>query len=217
MGNNSWIRSVFFPISGPTKRRKHYLCLLFYQYCACYFLNIVSNPNRRFPSKHQFRDYHAWNRIEKLMPKHYTSFQKLEKTLWKTANLFSNLDFSPKSGFPKILDLSMDLSMDFPRISHPMDFPPHGFSGRPRERPTKNKIGRQGRISRLPKGSQEFKKTKTAAKLKNPTKVRGNRFVWSMPCPWTPPDLPNTIEKNSFRDFVFFSLPTDFVCLFWTL
>ena len=39
------------------------------------------------------------------------------------ANLFSNLDFLPKSGFPKILDLSMD----FPRISHPMDFPPHGF------------------------------------------------------------------------------------------
>ena len=39
------------------------------------------------------------------------------------ADLFSNLDFLPKSGFPKILDLFMD----FPRISHPMDFPPHGF------------------------------------------------------------------------------------------
>ena len=45
------------------------------------------------------------------------------KTLRKTANLFSNLDFLPKSGFPKTLDLSMD----FPRISHPKDFPPHGF------------------------------------------------------------------------------------------
>ena len=44
------------------------------------------------------------------------------------ANSFSNLDFLPKSGFPTILDLSMD----FPRISHPwivhpMDFPPHAF------------------------------------------------------------------------------------------
>ena len=27
----------------------------------------------------------------------------------------------------------------------------------------------------------------------NPAKLRGNRFVWSMPCPRTPPDLPNTI------------------------
>ena len=26
-----------------------------------------------------------------------------------------------------------------------------------------------------------------------PRKVRGNRFVWSMPCPWTPPDLLNSI------------------------
>ena len=33
----------------------------------------------------------------------------------------------------------------------PIDF---GFSGRPRERPTKTKIGRQGRISRLPEGSR---------------------------------------------------------------
>ena len=27
----------------------------------------------------------------------------------------------------------------------------------------------------------------------NPAKVRGNRFVWSMPCPQTPLDLPNPI------------------------
>ena len=35
----------------------------------------------------------------------------------------------------------------------------------------------------------------------NPAKVRGNRFVWSMPCPRTPPDLSNIIsncQKNSF-------------------
>ena len=121
MGNNSWMDSFFFATSGPTKRRKHYLCLLFSQYCVCYFLNIVSNPKRNFPSKNQFRDYHAWNRIEKLMPQHWTNFPHTFKTLRKTANLFSNLDFSPKSGFPK----TMDLSMDFlwipppPRISRP--------------------------------------------------------------------------------------------------
>ena len=75
-------------------------------------------------------------------------FSRFFKTLRKTSNLFSNLDFLPKSEFPNTLDSSMD----FQRISHPMDFPPHEFSGRPRERPTKTKIGRQGRISRLPEG-----------------------------------------------------------------
>ena len=38
------------------------------------------------------------------------------KTLRNTASLFSNLDFSPKSEFPKTLDLSLD----FPWISNPM-------------------------------------------------------------------------------------------------
>ena len=41
----------------------------------------------------------------------------------------------------------------------------------------------------------------------NPTKVRGNRFVWSMPCPWAPPDLPNinlNCQKTSFCEKTFF-------------
>ena len=107
-----------FATSGPTKRRKHYLCLLFSQYCVCYFLNISRNPNLRTSPKNQFRDYHAWNRIEKLMPLNCKKNQKTVKTLRKTANLFSNLDFLPKSGFPKTLGFSMD----FPRILH--GFPP---------------------------------------------------------------------------------------------
>ena len=75
---------------------------------------------------------------------------KLKKPKNKPTNLFSNLDFLSKSEFPKILDLFMDFQgFPTPWISHPMDF---GFSGRPRERPTKTKIGRQGRISRLPGG-----------------------------------------------------------------
>ena len=110
--------SLFWATSGPAKRRKHYFCLLFSQYCVCDFLNIVSNPNRRSPSKNQFRDYHAWNRIEKLMPQIWRKFPQTFNTLQKTTNLFSNLDFWPKSGFPKTLDLPMD----FPRIFH--GFPP---------------------------------------------------------------------------------------------
>ena len=110
--------------SGPTKRRKHYVCLLFYQYRVCYFLNIVSNPNLPTSPKNQIRDYHAWNRIEKLMPQHCT-FSQTFKTLRKTANLFPNLDFLQKSRFPKTLDLSMD----FPRIFHGFPTPPTNFRG----------------------------------------------------------------------------------------
>ena len=82
--------------------------------------------------KNQFRDYHAWNRIEKLMPQLWNFSPRTFKTLQQTANLFSNLDFWPKSGFPKTLDLSMD----FPRIFHGLPPPLLEFSGRPRERPT---------------------------------------------------------------------------------
>ena len=134
---------LFLATSGPSKRRKHYFCLLFSQYCVCYFLNIASNPKRNFLSKKEFWEYHGWNRIENPISKHYTNFQNLKKTQKKPTNSFSNLDFLPKSGFPKILDLFMDFQgFPTPWISHPMGF---GFSGRPRERPTKTKIGRQGR------------------------------------------------------------------------
>ena len=70
--------------------------------------------------RNQFRDYHTWNRIEKLMPQLWNFSPQTLKTLQKTANLFSNLDFLPKSGFPKTLDLSMD----FPRIFHGFPTPP---------------------------------------------------------------------------------------------
>ena len=64
---------------------------------------------------------------------------------------FQTLTFWWNLGFQKSWTCFMDFQgFPTPWISHPMDF---GFSGRPRERPTKTKIGRQGRISRLPKGS----------------------------------------------------------------
>ena len=103
---------LFFAASGPTKRREHYFCLLFSQYCVgVEQINVLLTS----PSN-QFRDYHTWNRIEKLMPQHWNFAPQTLKKLQKTTNLFSNLDFLPKSGFPKTLDLSMD----FPWISHPM-------------------------------------------------------------------------------------------------
>ena len=126
VGNNSWMDSAFVATSGPTKRRKHYLCLLFSPYCVCYFLNISRNPNLCTSPKNQFQDYHAWNRIEKLMPQLWNCSPQTFKTLQKTANLFSNLDFLPKSEFPKTLDLSMD----FPRIFHGFPTPWPGSLGR---------------------------------------------------------------------------------------
>ena len=105
MGNNSWTHPpLFFATSGPTKRRKHYFCLLFSQYwVGVETINVLGTS----PSN-QFRDYFIWNRIEKLMPQHWNCSPQILKTLKQLTNLFSNLDFLPKSGFPKTLDLSKD-------------------------------------------------------------------------------------------------------------
>ena len=110
-----------FATSGPTKRRTHYFCLLFSQYCVCYFLNIVSNPKRNFPSKNQFRDNHAWNRIEKLMPQHCTDFLKLLKLYEKRSTCFQTLIFCRNLGFQK--------PWICPWISHGFPTPPTNFRG----------------------------------------------------------------------------------------
>ena len=91
------------------------LCLLFSQYC------VKSKTEVPFE-----KSIPGVPRLEPHRKVNATTLKKIQntfKTLWKTANLFSNLDFLVKSGFPKILDLSIC----FPRISHPMDFPPHWF------------------------------------------------------------------------------------------
>ena len=56
--------------------------------------------------------------------------------------LFAEIWVSQNPGFVH------GFSKDFPP-----HFPPHGFSGRPRERPTKNKIGRLWVPQRMPTGS----------------------------------------------------------------
>ena len=85
---------------------------------VCYFLNIGSESKKvnvlSTSPRNQFRDYFIWNRIEKLMPQHWNCSPQTLKTFKQLTNLFSNLDFLPKSGFPKTLDLSMD----FPKIFH---------------------------------------------------------------------------------------------------
>ena len=123
---------IFFATSGRTKRPKPYFCLSFSQYCVCYFLNIVSNPKRNFLSKNNFRDDHAWNRIEKLMSKHYTNFRKLEKLCEKLPTCFQILTFRRNLVFQKPWICSW-ISNDFPWISHPMDFRGGRGSGRQKQ------------------------------------------------------------------------------------
>ena len=113
---------LFFATSGPTKRRTHYFCLLFSQYWAgVEQINVLGTSPRN-----QFRDYHTWNRIEKLMPRLWNFSPRTLKTLNQKTNSFSNLDFWQKSGFPKTLDLSMD----FPRSFHGFPTPWPGSLGR---------------------------------------------------------------------------------------
>ena len=125
MGNNSWMNSAFFATFGRTKRRKHYLCLLFCQYWT-------------WAQKNQ------WSRhlFEKLIPGLFysksprkvnattlelsaTNFENLNN---KTINLFSNLDFLPNLSFQKPWICSW-ISHDFPWISHPWG--PMGSHGVP--------------------------------------------------------------------------------------
>ena len=121
MGNNSWIHPPFFWRHLVPQNVGHIIFV-------CYFLNIGLGPKKvnglAICSKNQFRDYFIRNRLEKLVPLNWNfAPQNLKNRRKQPTNLFSNLDFLSTSEFPKILGLSMD----FPRISHPMDFPPHGF------------------------------------------------------------------------------------------
>ena len=123
MGNNSWAHPVFFTTSGPTKRRKHYLCLLFSQY----WVGVEKNNVLLTSPSNEFRDYFIWNRIDKLMPQLWNFSPQTLKTFKKPTNLFSNLDFLPKSGFPKTLDLSMDFPWRPGSLGRPLYGPTKGI------------------------------------------------------------------------------------------
>ena len=148
MGNNSWIHPPFFgDIWSHETSETLFLFVIFS------ILDWGSNKNQCSShfSKQSIPGLFIWNRIENPTSKHYTNFQILKKHCEKRPTCFQTLTFCRNLGFQKSWICSW-IFQGFPTpwISHPMDF---GFSGRPRERPTKTKIGRQGRISRLPKGS----------------------------------------------------------------
>ena len=105
MGNNSWIHSAFFSRHLVEQNVPNIIFV-------CYFLNIVFvifsilGLGRKINglvicSKNKLRDYHAWNRIEKLMPKHYTNSQKLYKLCGKRPTCFQTLTFCRNLGFQK--------------------------------------------------------------------------------------------------------------------
>jgi len=71
-------------------------------------------------SKNKFGDYHAWNRIEKLMSKHYTNFQNLKKLCEKQPTYFQTLIFCRNPGFRKSWICQWIFKFS-------KDFPPHGF------------------------------------------------------------------------------------------
>ena len=139
MGNNSGINSAFFSRQLVEQNVPNLIC-------GCYILNIpfvifsilASGPKRTFLSKNKFREYHGWNRIENPMSKHYANFQKLKKLCETRQTCFQTLFFCRNLSFQKPW-ICQWIFQGFPTpwISHPMDF---GFSGRPRERPTKTTI-----------------------------------------------------------------------------
>ena len=103
MGNNSWTHPPFFrDIWSHRTSETLFLFVIFsiLDWVQQKVNDLLTSPNN------QFRDYHTWNRIEKLMPQHWNFAPQTLKTLQKTTNLFSNLDFLQKSGFPKTRDLS---------------------------------------------------------------------------------------------------------------
>ena len=119
MGNNSWMNSPFFSRHLVPQNVGNIIFV-------CYFLNIGLGPTNSQCSRHfSKKSIPGLPYLEPHRKVNATTLKLFATNfffLQKTAKLFSNLDFLPKSGFPKTLDLSMD----FPRIFH---------GGR---RPTKN-------------------------------------------------------------------------------
>ena len=123
MGNNSWINSAFFSLHLVPQNVGNIISV-------CYFLNIVfvifailSQIQIAAPFE---RSIPGLPRLEPHRKVNATTLCKLSqtfKTLRKTANLFSNLDFWQKSGFPKKPRFVHGLSKNFPWISHPQPPP----------------------------------------------------------------------------------------------
>ena len=94
--------SPFFATSGPTKRRKHYLCLLFSQY----WVGVKTNQCSRHFSKKSILGLFYLEPHRKVNATTLELFTTNCSPQKKTTNPFSNLDFFVKCGFPKTRDLS---------------------------------------------------------------------------------------------------------------
>ena len=152
MGNNSWTHPPFFWRHMVPQNVGNIICV-------CYFLNIVFdifsifleiqisallrkiNSGTTTPGTASKSSCHNFGKNHKLL-----KLYEKRPTCFQTLTFGRNLGFQKSWICPWIFQ-----GFPTPWISHPLDF---GFSGRPRERPTKTKIGRQGRISRLPEGSR---------------------------------------------------------------
>ena len=152
MGNNSWIHPPFFWRHLVPQNVGNIIFV-------CYFINIGLGPTKSQWSRHLFEKTIPGLFYSKpprkvsateleLRPQNLKNRKINRPTCFQTLTFCRNLSFQKSWICPWIFQ-----GFPTPWISHPMDF---GFSGRPRERPTKTKIGRQGRISRLPEGSQRF-------------------------------------------------------------
>ena len=139
---------LFLATSGPTKRRKHYFWLLFSQYWTWAEKSQWSRHlfEKSIPGLFYSKPPRKVSATE--LELRTTKLKKPEKnrpTCFQTLTFCRNLSFQKSWICPWIFQ-----GFPTPWISHPMDF---GFSGRPRERPTKTKIGRQGQRSHFFRGS----------------------------------------------------------------
>ena len=105
---------LFFATSGPTKRRKHYVRLLFSQYWTGVQKNQCSShfSKQSIPGVFYLEPNRKVNATTlELFTTNLKTFKKNRPT-----DPFSNLDFLPKSGFPKTRDLSPGVIHDFWKI-----------------------------------------------------------------------------------------------------
>ena len=139
VGNNSWIHPPFcWRHLVP-----HNVGNIIF---GCYFLNIafvIFSILRQIQNGTSFRKINSGSTApgtaSKIQYLNIIQIFKFSKNIVKNDQLV----FKPWLFGPIWVSKNPGFVHGFPRISHPMDFPPHGFSGRPRERPTKTKIGRK--------------------------------------------------------------------------
>ena len=131
MGNNSWMDSAFVSRHLVPQNVGNIIFV-------CYFLNIGLGPTKSQCSRHfSKKSIPGLPRLEPHRKVNATTlykFLKFLKLYEKRPTCFQTLTFCRNLSFQK----PWICQWIFQGFS--MDFPPHGFSGRPRERPAKNKI-----------------------------------------------------------------------------